>query len=458
MNSRSEERLGNEPLLKLIFSLAIPSVLAQLVNLLYSIVDRVYIGHIPEVGAMALTGMGLCTPIILIVSAFAAFAGSGGAPLAAMELGRGDRDKAGRILSNALVMLLSFSVVLTVLLLALRRPLLLFFGASEATIGYADDYIKIYLCGTVFVQLSLGLNSFISCQGQARTAMFSVLIGAVANIILDPVFIFALDMGVQGAALATVISQAFSAVWVLSFLLGKRNVIRIKRKYLRPNAATVGKIASLGVSPFIMQSTESLIAIVFTSGLQNYGGDLYVGTYTILMSVMQLMTMPAQGFAFGTQPIISYNYGAGKLERVKKNFWIISAIGFAYTAGFYLLVLIAPEVLAGMFTTDEELLSLTASKLPVFLAGMSIFAFQMSAQTTLLGIGQAKISLFIACLRKIILLTPLALVLPLAFGVDGIYWAEPLSDSISAVTSLCLFIYVSRRHLKTPEKLPEKEN
>lgn len=456
--NRSEERLGTEPLLKLIFSLAIPSVLAQLVNLLYSIVDRVYIGHIQDVGALALTGMGLCTPIILIVSAFAAFAGSGGAPLAAMELGRGDRDKAGRILSNALVMLLCFSAVLTVLLLALRRPLLYFFGASDATIGYADDYIKIYLCGTVFVQLSLGLNSFISCQGQAKTAMFSVLIGAVANIILDPIFIFALDMGVQGAALATVISQALSAAWVLCFLLGGRNVIRIKRKYLKPNAATVAKIASLGVSPFIMQTTESLIAIVFTSGLQSYGGDLYVGTYTILMSVMQLMNMPAHGFAFGTQPIISYNYGAGNFGRVKKNFWIISAIGFAYTALFYLVVLIAPETLAGMFTTDEALLSLTASKLPIFLAGMTIFAFQMSAQTTLLGIGQAKISLFIACLRKIILLTPLALVLPAIFGVDGIYWAEPLSDGISAITSLCLFIYVSRKQLKTPEQLPKKES
>lgn len=450
--NRSEERLGTEPLLKLIFSLAIPSVLAQLVNLLYNIVDRIYIGHIPGEGALALTGLGLCAPIILIVSAFAAFAGNGGAPLAAMELGRGDRERASRILSNAVVLLLCFSVVLTVLLLVVREPLLYFFGASGDTIGYADDYIKIYLCGTVFVQFALGLNNFISCQGQAKIAMFSVLIGAVANIILDPIFIFSLDMGVRGAALATVIAQALSALWVLSFLLGKKSVIRIKIKYMKPSAAVVGRIASLGVSPFIMQSTESLIAIVFTSGLQNYGGDLYVGTYTILGSVMQLMNLPAHGFAFGTQPIISYNYGAGNYERVKKNFWIISAIGFIYTTSFYLVVLIAPKFLAGLFTTDSALLSLTASKLPIFLAGMTVFAFQMAAQCSLLGIGQAKISLFIACLRKIILLTPLALVLPLIMGVDGIYWAEPVSDTISALTSLGLFIFVSKKYLCTPEK------
>lgn len=457
MNSRSEERLGTEPLLKLVFSMAMPSVLAQLVNLLYSIVDRIYIGHIQDVGAMALTGLGLCTPIILIVSAFAAFAGNGGAPLAAMELGRGDREKAGKILSNAVVLLLAFSVVLTAVLLVVRRPLLYFFGASDNTIAYADSYIKIYLCGTVFVQLALGLNNFISSQGQARTAMVSVVIGAVANIILDPIFIFLLDMGVQGAALATVIAQALSAAWVLRFLLGKKSVIRISRIFLKPDPAIIGKIASLGISPFIMQSTESLIAIVFTSGLQHYGGDLYVGTYTILNSVMQLMNLPAHGFAFGTQPIVSYNYGAGNFERVKKNFWIISVVGFIYTTGFYILVLAAPEFLAGLFTSDRELLSLTASKLPLFLAGMTVFAFQMAAQSSLLGIGQAKISLFIACLRKIILLTPLALVLPLALGVDGIYWAEPLSDTISALTSLCLFVYVSKKHLKTQEKLPDAE-
>lgn len=449
--NRSEERLGTQPLLKLIFSLAIPAVLAQVVNLLYSIVDRIYIGHIADVGALALTGVGLCTPIILIVSAFSAFAGNGGAPLAAIELGRGDRDRASRILSNAVVMLLGFSVVLTVLLLFTKRPLLYFFGASDDTIAYAEGYITIYLCGTVFVQLSMGLNSFISCQGQARTAMLSVFIGAVSNLILDPVFIFIFDMGVQGAALATIISQAISAAWVLRFLLSDKSVIRIRRAYLRPSLPVIGKIASLGISPFIMQSTECLIAIVFTSGLQRWGGDLYVGSYTILSSIMQLMVFPANGFAYGTQPIISYNYGAGNYGRVKKNFWIVSAICLAYTAVFYVAAIVAPGFLAGLFTPDEALASLAASKLPVFLGGMVIFAFQMSAQASLLGIGQAKISLFLACLRKMILLTPLALVLPNFMGVDGIYWAEPISDTLSALTSVALFSYVSHRYLKTPE-------
>ncbi len=450
MNNRSEERLGTEPLIKLIFSLAIPAVLAQIVNLLYSIVDRIYIGHIADVGALALTGMGLCMPILLIVSAFAAFAGNGGAPLAAMELGRGSREKAGEILKNAVIMILCFSVVLTAVLLLTRRPLLYFFGASDDTIIYADDYLRIYLCGTIFVQLSLGLNSFISCQGQAKTAMLSVLIGAISNIILDPIFIFVLNMGVKGAALATIISQAISAAWVVRFLLSEKSVIRINFEDLKPRFAIIGKIASLGISPFIMQSTESLIAIVFTSGLQRYGGDLYVGSYTILCSIMQLMVFPANGFSYGTQSIISYNFGAGNYHRVKQNFRIVSVVCFAYTAIFYAAVLLFPQTIAGLFTSDAELCAVAARMMPIYLAGMVVFAFQISAQTSLLGTGQAKISLFIACLRKIILLTPLALILPNFIGVEGIYWAEPISDTVSALTSVLLFLYVSRKVLKSP--------
>ena len=446
--NRSEERLGREPLLKLAFSLGIPAVLAQIVNLLYSIVDRVYIGHIPEVGALALTGMGLCTPILLIVSAFSAFVGMGGAPLAAMELGRGDREKASRILNNGLIVLLVFSVMLPAALMVSREPLLRFFGASDDTIGYADSYLSIYLCGTVFVQLSMGLNSFISCQGQAKRAMLSTCIGAVCNIILDPIFIFAFDMGVRGAAVATVISQAVSAVWILSFLLSEKSAIRISRRPMKPSRAIILKIAALGISPFIMQSTESLISIVFQHGLQKYGGDLYVGSYTILSSVMQLMVFPANGFAYGTQPIISYNYGAGNYGRVKKNFWIVSAICFAWTAIFYVVALLNPGMLAGAFTSNAELAALSASKLPIFLGGMVIFAFQMAAQVSLLGTGQAKASLFLACLRKIILLTPLAIILPLFMGVDGIYLSEPISDILSAITSLGIFMYVSCKVLR----------
>ncbi len=449
---RSEERLGTAPLLKLVFSLGIPAVLAQLVNLLYSIVDRIYIGHIPEVGALALTGMGLCTPIILIVSAFSAFVGMGGAHLAAMELGRGDRAKARRIMNNGLIILLVFSVLLPVVLMASREPLLRFFGASDDTIGYADSYLRVYLCGTLFVQLSMGLNSFISSQGQAKRAMLSTCIGAVCNIILDPIFIFAFGMGVQGAAVATVISQAVSAVWILSFLLSEKSAIRFSRRLLKPSRAIILKIAALGISPFIMQSTESLISIVFQNGLQNYGGDLYVGSYTILSSVMQLMVFPANGFAYGTQPIVSYNFGAGNYGRVKKNFWIVSAICFVWTSIFYVAALLCPNILAGAFTSDAELAALSAAKLPIFLGGMVIFAFQMAAQVSLLGTGQAKASLFLACLRKIILLTPIAIILPRFMGVDGIYWAEPISDTLSALTSLALFVYISRRVLREPRR------
>jgi len=448
MNTASDTRLGTEPVGKLIFSLAIPAVAAQLVNLLYSIVDRIYIGHIAEAGAMALTGLGLCTPIIFLVAAFASFAGAGGAPLAAMELGRENREKAAKILNMSFLLLLVFSVVLTGLLLALKLPLLRFFGASDATIGYADDYITIYLCGTIFVQLALGLNNFISCQGQAKIAMFSVLIGAAANILLDPVFIFLLNMGVKGAALATVLSQAISAAWVLRFLLTERSVIRISWDQLRPDPAVIGKIAALGVSPFIMQATESLISLVFTSGLKKYGGDLYVGTYTILLSISQLIFVPAHGFTFGSQPIISYNFGAKRFDRVKRCYLIMTGVTFAYSLLFYLVITTCPRMLAGMFTSDAALLELTAEKMPMFMFGMSIFGLQMGGQCALLGMGQAKVSLFIACLRKIILLTPLALLLPLAVGVNGIYLAEPISDCISAICCTALFFVLSRKLLK----------
>ena len=445
--SRSEERLGTAPLVKLIFSLAIPAVLAQLVNLLYSVVDRIYIGHIPDVGALALTGMGLSTPIIMLVSAFAAFTANGGAPLAAIELGRGDRKRAGAILTNAAMLLLVFSVVLTVLLFFVKRPLLYFFGASDETIYYADSYLSIYLAGTVFVMFYMGLNTFISCQGKAKIAMLSVIIGAVSNIILDPIFIFALDMGVRGAAVATVISQALSAFWVLRFLLSEKSIIGIDFGNLRPDFAVIRKIASLGVSPFIMLITESLIAILFTNGLQRYGGDLYVGSYTILNSIMQMVFFPANSFAYGAQPITSYNYGAGNYSRVRKTFWIVSAVCLSYTTVFVALAIAFPHLFAEIFTSDAALAALCAEKLPIFICGMMIFALQMSTQASLLGIGHAKASLFLACLRKVILLTPLALILPVFLDVDGIYLAEPISDALSAITSLCIFVYVSRKVL-----------
>lgn len=440
MAGRQDEKLGTEPLGKLIISMALPSVAAQLVNVIYNMVDRIYIGHIPGAGAQALTGLGISLPVILLIQAFSSLAGMGGAPQASIQLGRGDRDRAEKILGNSVAMLAVFAVVLTAGFYLFKTPLLYLFGASDATIIYAQDYLNIYLAGTVFVMAYQGLNMFISCQGHARTAMVSVLIGAVLNIGLDPLFIFGLGMGIQGAALATIISQGVSAVWVVSFLLSKRTGLHIRRKNIRPDGKIIGAIAALGISPFVMQSTESLINIVLNSSLRNYGGDLYVGALTIMQSVLQLIVIPVQGFSQGVQPIISYNFGAGKIARVKKTFQTslsaIWAFGFAFTG----IVMLFPGFFAGLFTSDAQLLRLTEAKMPLFLAGLLIFGIQMTCQSTFMGLGRAKISLFIALWRKVILLIPLALILPRFMGVDGVYWAEPLADGISAVTAGILFV------------------
>lgn len=440
MAGNRDEKLGTEPLGKLIISMALPSVAAQLVNVIYNMVDRIYIGHIPGAGAQALTGLGISLPVILLIQAFSSLAGMGGAPQASIQLGRGDRDRAEKILGNSVAMLAAFAVVLTAGFYLFKTPLLYLFGASDATIIYAQDYLNIYLAGTVFVMAYQGLNMYISCQGHARTAMVSVLIGAVLNIGLDPLFIFGLGMGIQGAALATIISQGVSAVWVVSFLLSKRTGLHIRRKNIRPDGKIIGAIAALGISPFVMQSTESLINIVLNSSLRNYGGDLYVGALTIMQSVLQLIVIPVQGFSQGVQPIISYNFGAGKIARVKKTFQTslsaIWACGFVFTG----IVMLFPGFFSGLFTSDAQLLRLTEAKMPLFLAGLLIFGIQMTCQSTFMGLGRAKISLFIALWRKVILLIPLALILPRFMGVDGVYWAEPLADGISAVTAGILFV------------------
>ncbi|MCI8791954.1 MAG: MATE family efflux transporter [Eubacterium sp.] len=440
MAGNRDEKLGTEPLGKLIISMALPSVAAQLVNVIYNMVDRIYIGHIPGAGAQALTGLGISLPVILLIQAFSSLAGMGGAPQASIQLGRGDRDRAEKILGNSVAMLAAFAVVLTAGFYLFKTPLLYLFGASDATIIYAQDYLNIYLAGTVFVMAYQGLNMYISCQGHARTAMVSVLIGAVLNIGLDPLFIFGLGMGIQGAALATIISQGVSAVWVVSFLLSKRTGLHIRRKNIRPDGKIIGAIAALGISPFVMQSTESLINIVLNSSLRNYGGDLYVGALTIMQSVLQLIVIPVQGFSQGVQPIISYNFGAGKIARVKKTFQTslsaIWAFGFVFTG----IVMLFPGFFSGLFTSDAQLLRLTEAKMPLFLAGLLIFGIQMTCQSTFMGLGRAKISLFIALWRKVILLIPLALILPRFMGVDGVYWAEPLADGISAVTAGILFV------------------
>jgi len=438
--NKNDERLGTAPLGRLMVSMALPAVAAQLINMLYNIVDRIYIGHIESYGDLALTGVGVTFPILMLISAFSAFAGMGGAPLASIQLGKRDYEGAERILGTSTVLILFFSIVLTIFFSVFKEPILYAFGASDATIEYAVSYISIYLIGTVFVQIAVGLNTFISGQGAAKTAMLSVLIGAVINICLDPVFIFVLNMGVRGAALATIISQAVSACWVLRFLTSSRSVIRIHLSNLKPQMRTVKKIAALGISPFIMQSTECIVSVTLNSGLQTYGGDMYVGTMAIMSSIMQLIVIPVNGITQGIQPIISYNYGAGNLKRVKQTFKrmiIVSLLGTLIVGGVAVLV---PDIYAGIFTSNAALAELTASVMPVYFLGMTIFGIQCACQSTFIALGQAKISVFIALLRKVILLIPLAIILPKFIGVMGIYYAEPIADIISVTTTMILFL------------------
>lgn len=451
-NKKQEEKLGSAPIGKLMISMALPSVAAQLINVLYNIVDRIYIGHIEGYGDIALTGVGVTFPIIMLIAAFSAFAGMGGAPLASIELGRGDYRKAEKIIGNSASLIVLFSVVLTFLFFVFRRPVLYLFGASDATIPYAEAYIGIYLIGTIFVQCALGLNTFISGQGAAKTAMMSVLIGAVLNICLDPVFIFGFGLGVKGAAIATVLSQAVSAAWVLRFLTSAKSAIRLRLRNMKPDAAILKRTAALGISPFIMQSTESLVTITLNTGLQKYGGDIYVGTMAIMTSIMQVIVVPIQGITQGIQPIISYNYGAGKKERVKGVFFRM--LGITFAAMFILsgIAVFKPEVYARIFTDNRELAELTCRMMPTYFFGMMVFGIQSSCQSTFVALGQAKVSVFIALLRKVILLIPLAVILPRFIGVMGIYRAEPIADIISVTATSIIFTVTFRKILQDMDK------
>ena len=448
MNDSNKERLGTAPLGKLMLSMAIPSVMAQLINVLYNIVDRIYIGHIEGYGDMALTGVGVTAPILMLISAFSAFAGMGGAPLASIELGRKDYNKAEKILGTSAALLITFAIILTGLFMLIKTPVLYMFGATDKTILYAEQYISIYLIGTIFVQIALGLNTYISAQGQSKIAMLSVLIGAIINIVLDPILIFKCNMGVSGAALATIISQAISAMWVLRFLLSAKSAIRLRKENVRLDKAMVKHIAALGVSPFIMQSTESLIMITLNSSLKAYGGDFYVGSMSILSSVMQLIVVPVSGLTQGVQPIISYNYGAGKNDRVMGAFKRMIVISLAITLVMAGTAIMNPQIFSGMFTNQQELLDITNAVMPVYFFGMSVFGIQMACQTTFIALGQAKTSLFIALLRKVILLIPLALILPKFFGVMGVYFAEPIADIISVTVTSILFVITVKKVLK----------
>lgn len=435
-----EERMATDSISRLMVSMTLPAILAQIINILYSVIDRIYIGHMEGVGANALTGVGVTFCITMFVSAFSAFISNGAAPLAAIWLGKGDREHAEKILGNSVSFLVVCTVILMAVFYAFQKPLLYLFGASDATIGYATDYLSIYLAGTLFVELALGLNAFIICQSQARTAMLSVLIGAVANIILDPVFIFGFHMGVKGAATASVISQALSAAWVVSFLLGKRTSLKIRKSCMKPEAAILGSVFSLGISPFIMQATESFISIVLNHGLQAYGGDTHVGSLTIMQSVMQLFSAPINGFTQGMTPIVSYNYGAKNFARVKRLYGWMIGLCFGFRFLTTMTAMVFPRFYAGFFTDEAQLVTLTGEVMPVFMAGILVFGLQNGIQPTFLALGQAKISLFIAVLRKIILLIPLAIILPRFFGVMGVYYAEPISDVISAATATTLFL------------------
>lgn len=435
-----DELLGREKMLPLIMKMALPAVMAQLVNLLYNLIDKIYIGHIPAVGDTALAGVGVTTSVILLVSAFASLVGGGGAPLAAIALGKGDRELAARYLNNSFLMLLFFSVLTTGLGELFAVPILNFGGASEQTLPYALEYVRIYLAGTVFVLLATGLNAFINCQGRPGVAMLSVLIGAVMNTILDPVFIFAMDLGVAGAAIATIISQACSAAFVLIFLFGKKASMRLEVGKMRPDIRIIGGICALGISPFVMASTESLVGFALNSQLRAYGGDLHVGALTVMQSAMQVVSVPLAGFTQGITPIFSYNYGHGRRDRVVSCFKYTLAIMFGFNIVGVLAMIIFPEQVGSLFNNESpELISLVGQYMPIFLAGMTIFGLQRACQNVFVGLGQAKISLFIALLRKVLLLIPLAYILPLFMGVTGVYAAEAFADGLAAIICTAIF-------------------
>lgn len=449
--AETNSRLGTEPIGKLLISLALPAVMAQLVNLLYNIVDRIFVGRIPGAGTEALAGLGVTFPIVVLAAAFANLAGMGGAPRAAIAMGQKNHKKAEKIMGNSLTLLLIFSALLMVFFFIWKEPILLQFGASENTLPYADDYLTIYLLGTVFVQIALGLNPFITNQGFAKISMATVCIGAIINIVLDPVFIFGCNMGVRGAALATVISQAVSAIWVLYFLSGKKTTLRLHWKNLAADGRIMLSILSLGIAPFIMTSTECLIQLIFNSGMLRYGDDNYVAVMSILFSLNQVLSMPMQGFAMGAQPIISYNYGAKTYERAKKTFHITFMILFFGTLTTVAGMELFPKAFISIFTKDVVLIEKGAPVLRLFMAGMSLMGAQIACQQTFLALGQSVISMCMAMLRKIVLLMPLALLLPhvAGLGLWGLILAEPISDSIAATTTSVLFKMNSKRFWKS---------
>lgn len=450
MQHNQTEELGTCSVGKLLFKLAVPAIAAQIINLLYNLVDRMYIGHIADVGKLALTGVGVCLPLIMIISAFAALVSMGGAPRASIFLGKGEKDNAEKTLGNSFTLLVIISITLTIIFLLFSKDLLLLFGASENTIEYTTSYMKIYSLGTIFVQLTLGLNAFISAQGFAKTSMLTVLIGAITNIILDPIFIFGLNMGVAGAALATIISQSLSMIWILFFLTGKKTTLKIRKKHLRLSKDIILPSIALGLSPFIMQSTESLIAVCFNSSLLKYGGDIAVGAMTILTSVMQFSMLPLTGLTQGGQPIISYNFGAKNADRVKKTFKLLLISCLTYSTVLWAAAMLSPQLFVLIFNSDPELVAFASHALRIYMAVSCIFGIQIACQQTFIALGNAKASLFLALLRKVILLIPLIYIMPMfmADKTTAVFMAEPVADILAVTTTAILFIVQFKKSIK----------
>lgn len=452
--NNNKEILATMPIGKLLFKLSLPTVVAQLINMLYNVVDRIYIGHMPQDGALALTGVGVCMPIIMIISAFAALVSSGGAPRASIFMGKQDTETAEKILGGCFNLQIIVSVILTVVLLFFGRNLLLAFGASENTIDYAVSYMNIYALGTIFVQLTLGMNSFVTAQGFTTISMLSVVIGAVSNIILDPIFIYGLNMGVKGAALATIISQAFSCAWIVSFLCGKKTILRLKKSNLFVSPKIVLPCVALGSAAFIMQGSESVISVCFNSSLLGYGGDVAVGAMTILTSVMQFAMLPLQGIAQGAQPISSYNYGAKNAQRVKKTFKLLLVSCLTYSVVFWICVMLFPRGFAAWFTSDAELLNFTEGVIRVYFGGMFLFGIQIACQMTFVSLGNAISSVIVAVVRKFVLLLPLIYIMPHIIGnpTIGVYAAEPIADVIAVTFTVILFFFQFRKAMNKIEE------
>lgn len=456
--SKKTVDLGTGKVGKLLVGLALPAIIAQMVNVLYNIVDRVFIGRIPN-GEIAMAGVGVAFPIIMLVSAFSALIGFGGAPLVAMKMGEKDNDSAEKIMSNSFSALIIISIVLTVGLMIFREPILLAFGASEATLSYAMDYLTIYLIGTIFVQIALGMNPFINTQGFAKIGMITVAVGAIINIVLDPIFIFGLNMGVKGAALATLCGQLVSAIWVLQFLFGKKSILKIRKRYIVPSLKVIMPVVALGVSPFIMQATESIVLISLNNQLLKYSGDLAVGAMTIMSSVMQIILLPLTGLSQGAQPIISYNFGAGKLERVKKTFKLLLICCLTYTVTMWAAIMISPEMFVRIFNNKPELMEITTWSMRIYFAGILVFGAQIACQQTFLALGQAKISMVLALLRKIVLLVPLIFILPIFIedGLKAVLLAEPIADIGATLVTVITFIIFYKKKLSNILEKPNNE-